>query len=136
MHRVRRDGADRVYGAISKREAFATLERVRELGINHIDTAEVYGEGENERMVGRAIAGYRDEVLLATKFNYRQYVGETDRSWAEVVRARSRGVWSASGLTTSTCGTCTACRWIVPSKRPGDRWPRPSGMAWCGIWNL
>ena len=87
-----------VYGAISKREAFATLERVRELGINHIDTAEVYGEGENERMVGRAIAGYRDEVLLATKFNYRQYVGETDRSWAEVVRGSIEGSLERLGV--------------------------------------
>ena len=67
-----------IYGSIGEQEAFATLARVRELGINHIDTAEVYGSGDNERMVGRAIADYRDEVLLATKFNFRQYA-QNDR---------------------------------------------------------
>jgi len=79
-----------IYGAIDEREAFATLERVRELGITHIDTAEVYGNGDNERMVGRAIRGYRDEVLLATKFNFRQYA-QDDRPWAEVVRRSIEG---------------------------------------------
>jgi len=79
-----------IYGAIDEREAFATLACVRERGIAHIDTAEVYGNGDNERMIGRAIAGYRDEVLVATKFNFRQYA-HSDRPWREVVRSSIEG---------------------------------------------
>ena len=86
-----------IYGAIDERGAFATLERVRELGITHIDTAEVYGNGGNERMVGRAIAGYRDEVLLATKFNFRQYA-QNDRPWPEIVRSSIEGSLSRLGV--------------------------------------
>jgi aryl-alcohol dehydrogenase-like predicted oxidoreductase len=43
------------------------IERALDLGANHLDTAEAYGLGENERVVGRAIAGRRDEAVLATK---------------------------------------------------------------------
>ncbi len=86
-----------IYGSIGEQEAFATLARVRELGINHIDTAEVYGSGDNERMVGRAIADYRDEVLLATKFNFRQY-GGGERSWGEIVRGSIEGSLARLGV--------------------------------------
>jgi len=79
-----------IYGTIEERDALATLARVRELGITHIDTAEVYGSGGNERMVGRAIAGYRDEVLVATKFNFRQYRTD-ERPWPELVRGSIEG---------------------------------------------
>jgi aryl-alcohol dehydrogenase-like predicted oxidoreductase len=49
-------------------DSLATVSRALDLGINHLDTAYVYGpEGESERLVGRAIAGRRDEVVLATK---------------------------------------------------------------------
>ena len=78
------------YGPVSEREAFATLERAREVGITHIDTAEVYGHGANERMVGRAVRSYRDEVVLATKFNFRQYA-RADRPWPELVRRSIEG---------------------------------------------
>ncbi|MGH9285809.1 MAG: aldo/keto reductase, partial [Acidimicrobiales bacterium] len=49
-------------------EAGAIVERALDLGINLIDTAELYGFGESERIVGRAIAGRRDEAFIATKF--------------------------------------------------------------------
>jgi aryl-alcohol dehydrogenase-like predicted oxidoreductase len=86
-----------IYGAIEEREAVATLARARELGITHIDTAEVYGNGDNERMVGRAIAGYRDQVLLATKFNFRQHAS-ADRPWPEVVRSSIEGSLQRLGV--------------------------------------
>lgn len=50
-----------------RREAIAALRRGLDLGLNHIDTAEMYGSGEVERLVGEAIAGRRDEVFLASK---------------------------------------------------------------------
>src|SRR4051812_31107413 len=61
------------YGATDEQESIATIHRALELGIFFLDTADIYGHrmGENEQLVGRAIAGRRDEVVLATKFaNY------------------------------------------------------------------
>ena len=56
------------YGATDEQESIATIHRALELGIFFLDTADVYGLGKNEELVGRAIAGRRDEVVLATKF--------------------------------------------------------------------
>src|SRR5258708_38142594 len=56
------------YGAdYASNEAGPILHRALDLGVNLIDTAEIYGRNESERIVGRAIAGRRDEVFLATK---------------------------------------------------------------------
>jgi aryl-alcohol dehydrogenase-like predicted oxidoreductase len=51
----------------AEREAGRIVARALELGINVIDTAEVYGRGESEKIVGRAIQGHRDQIFLATK---------------------------------------------------------------------
>jgi aryl-alcohol dehydrogenase-like predicted oxidoreductase len=56
------------YGPSNERESVATIHRALDLGVTLLDTADVYGAGENERIVGGAIAGRRDEVVLATKF--------------------------------------------------------------------
>jgi aryl-alcohol dehydrogenase-like predicted oxidoreductase len=56
-----------IYGPVDERESIATIRRALDLGITLLDTADIYGLGENERLVGRAIAGRRDEVVLATK---------------------------------------------------------------------
>jgi aryl-alcohol dehydrogenase-like predicted oxidoreductase len=58
------------YGETDEAEAIATIHRAIELGVTLLDTADVYGArfGENEQLVGRAIADRRDEVVLATKF--------------------------------------------------------------------
>jgi aryl-alcohol dehydrogenase-like predicted oxidoreductase len=56
------------YGSTSDADGIATIHRALDLGINLLDTADVYGEGHNEELVGRAIRDRRDEVVLATKF--------------------------------------------------------------------
>ena len=61
-------GMSETYGPADEGESVATIHRALELGINFLDTANVYGRGHNEELVGRAIAGRRDEVVLATKF--------------------------------------------------------------------
>ena len=61
-------GMSEFYGEHDEREALATIDRALELGVNFLDTADVYGPFTNERLVGRAIEGRRDEVVLATKF--------------------------------------------------------------------
>jgi len=61
-------GMSEFYGTTDEGEAIATIHRALELGVNFLDTADVYGPFTNERLVGRAIKGRRDEVVLATKF--------------------------------------------------------------------
>ncbi|MGH3298271.1 MAG: aldo/keto reductase [Trebonia sp.] len=60
-------GMSSVYGAADWDESVATIRRALDLGVTFIDTANAYGQGHNEVLVGRAIAGRRDEVRLATK---------------------------------------------------------------------
>ncbi len=57
-----------VYGDAEDAESAATIIRALELGVTFIDTANIYGSGHSEEVVGRAIAGRRDDVVLATKF--------------------------------------------------------------------
>ena len=56
------------YGPVDEDEAVATIHRALDLGVDFFDTADVYGLGENEKLVGQALKGRRDEVVLATKF--------------------------------------------------------------------
>ena len=59
-----------VYGVADEAESVATIHRAQELGVNLLDTADLYGPLLNEQLVGKAIAGRRDQFLLATKFGY------------------------------------------------------------------
>ncbi|MCG8588605.1 MAG: aldo/keto reductase [Proteobacteria bacterium] len=61
-------GMSEFYGALDDAESLATLDRALELGIAFWDTADVYGPHTNEELVGRALRGRRDKVVLATKF--------------------------------------------------------------------
>jgi aryl-alcohol dehydrogenase-like predicted oxidoreductase len=61
-------GMSAFYGAADEGEALQTIHRALELGCNFLDTSDMYGPHTNERLVGRAIKGRREEVFLATKF--------------------------------------------------------------------
>ena len=60
----------------SDAESIRTIQRALELGVTHIDTAEIYGPYANEELVGRALKGRRDDVVVATKFGLVSHAGE------------------------------------------------------------
>jgi aryl-alcohol dehydrogenase-like predicted oxidoreductase len=64
-------GMSQSYGTPDDQESIATLHRALELGVTFLDTAEVYGPFTNEELLGRALEGRRDRVVLATKFGFR-----------------------------------------------------------------
>jgi len=63
------------YGAPDEAESIRTIHRALELGVTLLDTAEIYGPYHNEELVGRAVKGRRDQVVLATKFGYISHTG-------------------------------------------------------------
>jgi aryl-alcohol dehydrogenase-like predicted oxidoreductase len=78
-------GMSAFYGAFDDAESTATIHRALDLGITLLDTADIYGPFTNEILVGKAIAGRRDEVVLATKFG-----NEVDESGERTGRVNGR----------------------------------------------
>ena len=74
-------GMSEYYGTGDEGESIATIHRAIELGCTFLDTADMYGPFTNERLVGKAIAGRRDEVVLATKFGNER---REDGSWVGI----------------------------------------------------
>ncbi|HZA04381.1 MAG TPA: aldo/keto reductase [Propionibacteriaceae bacterium] len=74
-------GMSEFYGTPDESEAVATITRALDLGVSFLDTADMYGPFTNERLVGRAIAGRRDDVVVATKFGNQR---REDGSWVRI----------------------------------------------------
>ena len=64
------DGKPDGWGAVDDRESAAAIRRALDLGVMFFDTADAYGTGHSEQVLGRALAAHRDEVVIATKFGY------------------------------------------------------------------
>ncbi|GES34508.1 aldo/keto reductase [Streptomyces angustmyceticus] len=69
-------GMSHGYGQSDDAQSAATINRALDLGVSMLDTSDFYGAGHNEELIGRAIAGRRDEVVLATKFGFANRLGE------------------------------------------------------------
>ena len=69
-------GMSQSYGPADEKESIATIHRALDLGVFFLDTADIYGLGHNEELVGRAIRDRRDEVVLATKFSIKRADGK------------------------------------------------------------
>ena len=64
-------GMSQSYGPADEKESLATLDRAVELGVTFFDTAEAYGPYKNEELLGRALEGRRDRLVIGTKFGWR-----------------------------------------------------------------
>ncbi|WP_043265557.1 aldo/keto reductase [Streptomyces sp. CT34] len=69
-------GMSHGYGSSDDDQSIATINHALDLGVSLLDTSDFYGAGHNEELIGRAIAGRRDEVVLATKFGFANQLGE------------------------------------------------------------
>jgi aryl-alcohol dehydrogenase-like predicted oxidoreductase len=93
-------GMSQSYGVADPAESLATVHRALDLGVTFLDTSDVYGGGHNEEFVGRAIAGRRDEVVLATKFSLTR-----DEAGGMSVNGRPEYVRSAIDASLQRLGT-------------------------------
>ena len=119
-------------GGLDDAESIRAIHRALDLGVTHIDTAEIYGPFHSEDLVGQAIRGRRDQVVAATKFGLVSHAGGgpgvTDSSPANV-RAAAEGSLKRLGTDSSTCTTSTGSTRTRPSRRPSALWPTWSPRA-------
>ena len=104
-----------------KAESISTIQRALEPGVTHIDTAEIYGPYANEELIGRALKGRRDQVVVATKSGLVSHAGEGPGCSTQARRTsepRSRAHCNGWGPTASISTTSTASTRAPRSRTP------------------
>jgi len=114
---------DRMWGPQDEEEAIAALRTAVEVGINFFDTAEGYGNGRSESILGRAFRDIRDKVVIATK------VSTSHMRPADLRRACENSLRRLQTDSTSTISTGPVVRY--PSARRWGRWPACSPRVKC-----
>ena len=117
-------GMSEFYGASSDEESIATIHHALERGVSFLDTADMYGVGRNEELVGKAILDRRDRAFLATKFgNVRGPGGEFlgvkgDPDYVRSACEASLSAWGwRSSISTISTASTPACRLRIRSER-------------------
>ena len=126
-----------IYNPVEEEESLTTIERVFDLGINFVDTADIYGQGHNERLIGGALRGRRNKVILATKFG-----GDSDEQGKTVPGMGRRAYISAAiDASLKRLGTdyvdlyyCIGSIQRRQSKKLSAQWPSWSEWGRCSIW--
>ncbi|MBL1099033.1 aldo/keto reductase [Streptomyces coffeae] len=72
-------GMSHTYGESDDQQSITTIHRALDLGVTLLDTSDYYGRGHNEELIGRALAGRRDQAVIATKFGFANRLGEQTR---------------------------------------------------------
>ncbi len=113
-------GMSHAYGVRDDDESARTLHRALDLGVNLLDTADVYGAGDNERLIGRVLAGRRDEIVLATKFGMRSSGGGPARSDAPTSYVDTSPAWvrEACDASLARLGTDTIDLYYAHRRNP------------------
>ena len=118
------------WGNQDEADSIRIIHRALDAGINFVDTADVYSAGVSEEITGKALAGRRDDVVLATKFF--MPMDDSPNTVAGPAAGSSKKSRTRSGVSAPTGSTSTRCTAPTPrstSKRPsGPLRPRPSGQ--------
>ncbi len=131
-------GISMAYGPSDVDEGIAAIRHAHELGVTLFDTAEVYGWGENETILGRAVKGFRDDVVLATKFGLARGLGHDSRPERlrrldpRAARARRRAPRAAPCVIvpTASSGQSGEAAPVLHSRRDLSRTRRPPSTSW------
>jgi aryl-alcohol dehydrogenase-like predicted oxidoreductase len=119
-------GMSEFYGAKDDAESIATIHEALDLGINYLDTADIYGPFTNEVLVGKAIQGRRDKVFLATKFGILRSADPTYRGVSgkpDYVRSSCAASLRRLGVDVIDLYYQHRIDPLRRSRRPSGRWP-------------
>jgi aryl-alcohol dehydrogenase-like predicted oxidoreductase len=116
------DGRPDGWGEVDDAESVRALRRAIDLGVTFFDTADVYGTGHSERVLGRALRGRRDEVVVATKFGYRYDEARREVAGTDVSPGYIRAACAASlrRLGTDHIDLYQLHPWSVPAAEADD----------------
>ena len=107
-------GISMAYGAADAEGGASAIQRAYDLGVTFFDTAELYVWGENEKIVGRAVKPFREDVVIATKFGFTRDYGFDSRP--EHIREVVENSLRYLVRTTSTCSISTGSTPPFPSR--------------------